>query len=172
MRSVFSIHVGIPEREPCCLLTILVTEYRCALGAFLCHYLVIPAARLSLQVLLLVVAHSLAVTHLVSGRRLIMVLKPIDLMRYRRSVLLLYVFLLLVRYSPTLASSLVSFPHIPPYFLHLPTTHLAIRFVLGIHLGSSTMVNHFLVVSLRLYPEIFDDLVAGIGPQWLVLGLF
>ncbi|KAJ3731483.1 hypothetical protein DFJ43DRAFT_1079097, partial [Lentinula guzmanii] len=101
-----------------------------------------------------------------------MVLKPIDLMRYRRSVLLLYVFLLLVRYSPTLASSLVSFPHIPPCFLHLPITHLAIRFVLGIHLGSSTMVNHFLVVNLRLNPEIFDDLVAGIGPQWLGLESF
>ncbi|KAJ3728975.1 hypothetical protein DFJ43DRAFT_1084107 [Lentinula guzmanii] len=101
-----------------------------------------------------------------------MVLRPIDLMRYRRSVLLLYVFLLFVRYSPVLASSLVSFPRIPPYFLHLPLTRLAIRFVLGIRLGSSTMVNHSLVVSLRLNPEIFDDLVAGIGPQWLGLELF
>ncbi|KAJ3980507.1 hypothetical protein F5890DRAFT_1541122 [Lentinula detonsa] len=101
-----------------------------------------------------------------------MVLRPIDLMRYRRSVLLLYVFPLLVRYSPTLASSLVSFPHIPPYFLRLPITHLAIRVVLGIRLGSSTMVNHFPVVNLRLIPEIFDDLVTGIGPYRLGLESF
>ncbi|KAJ3743810.1 hypothetical protein DFH05DRAFT_1497768 [Lentinula detonsa] len=164
MLFVFSIHVDIPGREPYCPLTILVTEYRCALGAFPCRYLEIPVATLSLPVLLLFVAHSLAVTHSVSGRHLLMVLRPIDLMRYRRSVLLLYVFLLLVRYLPTLASSLVSFPHIPPYFLRLPITRLAIQVVLGILLGSSMMVNHFLVI--------FDDLVAGIGPYQFGLGSF
>ncbi|KAJ3980309.1 hypothetical protein F5890DRAFT_1542324, partial [Lentinula detonsa] len=100
------------------------------------------------------------------------VLRQLDLMRYQRSVLLLYVFLSFVRYLPTLASSLASFPHIPPYFLHLPITRLAIRLVLGIRLGSSTMENHFLVVSLRLIPAIFDDLVAGIGPHWLGLESF
>ncbi|KAJ3739825.1 hypothetical protein DFH05DRAFT_1512986 [Lentinula detonsa] len=170
MLSVFLIHIDILERKPYCLLTILVTEYHCALGAFLCHYLENPVAKLSPQVLLLIVAHSLAVTHLVSGHHLLVVLRQFDLMRYQRSVLLLYV--LFVRYSPTLASSLASFPHIPPYFLHLLITCLAIRLVLGIRLGSSTMENHFLVVSLRLIPAIFDDLVAGIGPRRLDLESF
>ncbi|KAJ3724494.1 hypothetical protein C8R42DRAFT_661951 [Lentinula raphanica] len=138
----------------------------------LCHYLELQLERLSLQVVLLIAARSLAVTHLVSEHYPLMVLNSIDSTRYQHSVLLCDVFLSLVRCWPTSASSLASFPRTLLYFLHLPTALLVIQLSLGIRLGFSTMVNHLLVVILQLILEISVDLVAGIGPRWSELELF